>query len=349
MNKKKTITLTLSSLAVIAACVAIVAFIRSTTAGNPTIDVSNAGLSNATPTSAVQTVENTIGQTVSEVVAQVSETVSAVASTTAPSTAQKAQTEIASTTKKEETTTRKFEDAVKEEELDVGQAKPPAATSSGTLPKDMSFAGLYNSGYDVIGNKKYIFNNDKTAAQAKFGYNRFYDRAASLVDMYIETVRIQFNGYDGRDWMIQLWKGQYISGDIGTVGCEIGLYNRKAGTISAIGHYSCAKEADWLNMEMTLYWDENRSGNFTPQFTRNYTAYWWPTGFVDGQLANARDSSELYILGRITFKDTDMADLFEAAMSKVGFTKVSSFSPYVLDTYKRYGCDVIFTWNNVRN
>lgn len=335
MDKKKTITLIASSFVVIVACVAIVAFIRSTTSSDPTIDVSDAGQSNTSPQSIVQTIEETV--------AQVSETVSNAAETTATTTTQKAQT----TTKV--TTTKTFEQAIEDEDLDVGQAKKPVSTSSGTLPKDMTFAGLYNSGYDVIGNKKYIYNNDRTATQSKFGYNRFYDSAASLVDMYIETVRIQFDGYDGRDWMVQFWKGQYISGDIGTVGCEIGLYNRSEGTVSLLDHYSCAEESDWLNMEMTLYWDENRSGNFTAQFTRNYTKYWWPTGFVDGQLANAKDSSELYVLGRITFKDTEMTDLFEAAMAKVGFAKVSSFSPYVLDTYKRYGCDVIFTWHNIRN
>ena len=101
-------------------------------------------------------------------------------------------------------------------------------------------------------------------------------------------------------------------------------------------------------MEMTVMWDEFGNGEYLPQLTRNYTEYWWATGFVDGQLANRNDSSPLRILGRITFKDEEMAVKFEEALVKKGFTRVSTFTPDVIDTYKRYGNDVIFLWQDVR-
>ena len=225
-----------------------------------------------------------------------------------------------------------------------------ARTSSGDLPKDMSIKGLYKLGYDSIGTKKYIYNNDKNAAQSKFGYNRFYDSAAGLLDFHIDTCRLPFKNYKGKDWMIQLWKGTYITGEIGTVGCEIGLYNRAAGKWGgSFDHYACAKEPDWLNMEMTLLWDDEYNGNYKSQFTRNYGIYWWPTGFVDGQLRDIKDTSCLRVLGRITFTDEDMAKLFEAALANVGFKKVGTFDPTKPDTYRRYVCDVIFCWQDARD
>ena len=224
-----------------------------------------------------------------------------------------------------------------------------AVTPSGDLPQDMSFAGLGSMGYDVIGHKDYIYNNDKDpdSFQKNWGYNPLYDAGASLIDFSIDTVRLKFR-YGDKYWMIQVWKGQYISGSIGTVGGEIGVYNRPKGTVSAIDHYNCAEEEDWPNMEMTVFWDENGTGEYLPQLTRNYTKYWWATGFVDGQLANRNDSSPLRILGRITLKDEEMATAFEEALAGSGFRSVSTFSPNVIDTYKRYGNDVIFIWQDVR-
>ena len=77
-------------------------------------------------------------------------------------------------------------------------------------------------GYDVIGLKPYIYNNDKEDCfQAEFGYNPLYDFGANLIDFSIETTKLDFK-YEGKEYRIQLWKGQYISGEIGTVGGEIG-------------------------------------------------------------------------------------------------------------------------------
>ncbi len=148
--------------------------------------------------------------------------------------------------------------------------------------------------------------------------------------------------------MIQAWKGQYISGELGTVGGEVGLYTRPKGTISAIGHYDCAPREEWLNMEMTILWDEQGNGNYLPQLTRVYEPHWWPTGFVFGNLANKNDTDPLRVLCRITFKDEEMAQAFASSLSKEGFRSVSDFNPTVIDTYKIHGKDVIFIWQDAR-
>ena len=340
MNKKA-LTLIISSIAVVAVCVGIVSFVRKD-GGSPVPEIQSTSSTTLAESTSQQIPEQST--TLAQITQTVTETVLETMSTTATT---KVTTTL--TTKAEDETTRTIEDAAEDvEDMEIGHASTPS-TSSGKLPSDMTFAGLYLAGYDVIGFKPYLYNNDKDCVQSEFGYNEVYDKGASLIDFHIKTCRIKFYDYDGRDWLVQLWKGQYISGDVGTVGCEIGLYNRKAGTPSLIGHYNCATEADWLGMEMTMYWDENRTGNYTPQFTRDYTKYWWPTGFVDGQMKNVKDTQEIFVLARITFKDTLMTDKFVEAMSKLGFQEVSSFSPYTMDTYKRYGCDVIFTWRDILN
>jgi hypothetical protein len=213
----------------------------------------------------------------------------------------------------------------------------------------MYFAGLTKLGYKVIGPKNFIYNDDTApdCAQRKFGYNVLYDAGAKMIDFSIETSRIKFN-YDNKQYMIQMWKGQYISGDIGTVGGEVGIYTRPMGTTSAIGHYNCAAESDWLNMELTVLWDEFDNGEYLPQLTRRYSKHWWETGYVDGQLKNKKDSSPLRLLHRITFKDETQASLFEKGLVSNGFKEVSEFNPTVKDTCKRFGNHVIYVWQDVR-
>ncbi len=236
-----------------------------------------------------------------------------------------------------------------EEEITIPQEEGVATkpvTPSGDLPQDMSFAGLSRMGYDVIGLKPYIYNNDKDDCfQAEFGYNPLYDLGANLIDFSIETTKLDFD-YEGKEYRIQLWKGQYISGEIGTIGGEIGVYNRPESRSGQ--HYDCAAEDDWVKMEMTIYWDEFDNGEYLPQFSRNYDDFWWCTGFVDGQLKNRRDSNSLRLLGRITWETEEQAELFAQAMRKKGFTEVEEFSPYEIDTFKIYGKDTIFLWQNIR-
>lgn len=232
------------------------------------------------------------------------------------------------------------------DEMSQGVATRPVG-STGDLPQDMTFAGLSRMGYDVIGLKSYIYNDDKDpdCFQANLGYNPLYDFGANLIDFSIETTKIDFD-YEGQEYRFQFWKGQYISGEIGTVGGEIGIYTRPEGSVGE--HYNCAEEEDWLKMEMTVFWDEFDNGEYLPQFSRNYDDFWWCTGFVDGQLKNRRDSNTMRVLARITFKTEEQAELFDEAMGKKGFTKVEEFSPYEIDTYKRHGKDVIFLWQNIR-
>ena len=209
---------------------------------------------------------------------------------------------------------------------------------------DTSFSGLSAMGYNVFGSKPYIFNDDKdpNSFQNNFGYNPNpgYDLGASLIDFKIETEKIDFE-YDGKQYRIQLYKGQYISGYIGTIGGEVLVCTKP---VDSDDEYSFASDEDMLKMEMTVFWDEFNNGEYLPQLTRHYDYFRWATGFVDGQLDEQKNYDKLRILCRITFESVEQAIEFDKAMANKGFVKVDSFSPYEANTYKRSETDVIFLW-----
>ena len=149
--------------------------------------------------------------------------------------------------------------------------------------------------------------------------------------------------------MVQMWKGQY---GFLLVGAEIGLYTapsgKYTGSVGDVNHYDCAAKEDWLYMQLDCYFAKNNSGKYEKIFTRPYDKYWWPTGFVFGQLADKKDSDPLRVLCRITFNEEGMANAFAEALAQEGFSSVSKFDPTVKDTFKIHGNDVIFIWQDVR-
>ena len=160
--------------------------------------------------------------------------------------------------------------------------------------------------------------------QRALGFTEAYDVAAPFVTMYLDTIRCKFR-YDNKDWMIQFWKGQY--GYV-FVGAEIGVYTKP--TTRTAEFYDCASDEDSLYMSMTCY----RNGE--EAFTRDYSRYWWCTGFVPGTLKNFSDRSELSVKCRITLKDQKMLLAFTGALKENGFVSGEDFTTS--------GLDVFFTW-----
>ena len=96
----------------------------------------------------------------------------------------------------------------------------------------------------------YYYTNDKKAWQKHFGFGKIYDIASPYLLLEYDYIRIFFT-YENKDWMIQFWKGQY-----GMIfyGGEVGVYNRAHSEegVNDWTFYGCAKEEDWLAMDMTL-------------------------------------------------------------------------------------------------
>ena len=190
----------------------------------------------------------------------------------------------------------------------------------------------------------YYYTNDKEAWQYNFGFGKIYDIASPYLLLEYDYIRVFFT-YAGKDWMLQMWKGQY-----GMIfyGGEIGIYNRPHTDdgMSEWTFFNCPAEEDWLNMEMTL-WHQEIDGSWTREFTREYEKYWWCTGFKNGHLRQEEPADELRLEGRITFLDEEMTLLVADGLRECGFKDASAKNSIGLDEIYVDGCDINFVWQNI--
>ncbi len=192
----------------------------------------------------------------------------------------------------------------------------------------------------------YYYTNDKEAWQYNFGFGKIYDFASPYILLEYDYIRIFFE-YEGKDWMLQMWKGQY-----GMVfyGSEIGIYNRPHSDegINEWTMFNCPAEEDWLMMEMTLY-HEQLNGTWKREFSRDYDKYWWCTGFKNGHLRQEEPADELRMTGRITFKDEEMTKLVADGLVACGFGTSNNKDNIGIDKICVEGNDVYFTWQNIND
>ncbi len=220
-----------------------------------------------------------------------------------------------------------------------------AEGNTGLVPNAITDQQLAGYRYDPQGN--FYYTDDKDCWQKNAGYSEIYDNMAPAAGMFIDQIRIRFT-YGGKDWMIQFWKGQYgfllVGAEIGVYTAPIGSYT---GTVGDVNHYDCADKEDWLNMQLDCYWSKNNDGHYKKIFTREYGKYWWATGFVKGQLTKyTAPRTELKVKGRITFKSTEMANLFVQGLRESGFGRAVSSSQLVDDSYYQKGADVWVLWSS---
>lgn len=223
-------------------------------------------------------------------------------------------------TAKEESTTKKAETTTTTNNITV----TPVTTSPSTTSQEIiESAAVFSEGF-----LSYVFDPDgefyytvSDPWQRQFGFNELYDIAAPFAVFYYDTMRCKFN-YDNKDWMIQFWKGQY---GFVFIGAEIGVYNKPMDR--SVNHYDCASDEDSLMMSMTFY----RNGE--ELLTRDYSKYWWCTGFVPGSLKSYSDRSELSVRCRITLKDQAMLLAFCDSLSANGLEYNKDYTTQGLDTF----------------
>lgn len=146
--------------------------------------------------------------------------------------------------------------------------------------------------------KQGIYYSSVNPWQKGFGFNVIYDMSAPLAGMYYATERVYFQ-YDNKDWMIQIWKGQYGM----TAGAEIGIYNKT----DKIMQYDCVSEEEFLEMSFVLYNQGKK------MFERGPEKHWWLTGF---KILNIGVPILLDMDMTIKFPTKSMADAFEAGLKK---------------------------------
>lgn len=190
----------------------------------------------------------------------------------------------------------------------------------------------------------YYYTNDKEAWQYNFGFGKIYDFVSPYILLEYDYVRVFFT-YENKDWMLQMWKGQY---GLIFYGGEIGIYNREHSEegVNEWTMYACPAEEDWLGMEMTL-WHEELNGEWTREFTREYDKYWWCTGFKNGHIRVEEPADELRLTGRITLKDEEMTNLIVQGLIECGFGQSKTLEGLGLDQIYVEGNDVHFCWQNI--
>lgn len=172
-----------------------------------------------------------------------------------------------------------------------------------TLDKTLNESGFsYDPSQDM-------FFSTMNAWQNEFGYCRLYDEACAPLGMIVDCEPVYFE-YDGKEWLIEFWKGQYGM----TTGCELGVYNTEGPEISIPGvfngtFYHCVSYADQLHMSCAL----QKNGHTL--FIRE-DRHWWLTGFKLGEFS---EPHELSVVINITLKDEMMRSAFVQGLKSIGY------------------------------
>ncbi|MGO5052638.1 DUF4474 domain-containing protein [Lachnospiraceae bacterium LCP25S3_G4] len=150
-----------------------------------------------------------------------------------------------------------------------------------------------------------IFYSTKDAWQKNYGYRELFDEMAPQFNMIIDSEPVKFD-YNGRNWMIEFWKGQYGI----TTGAEVGIYvsdNRKT--------YQCVEEKDEIYMGFTI----QKNGEI---LARRVEKHWWLTAFVLGEYSKPE---ELVLVIELMLKDEEMCHAFVDALRKIGYKRTDYY------------------------
>lgn len=164
------------------------------------------------------------------------------------------------------------------------------------------FGYCYNCG-------KGVFSSRLDAWQREFGFCGLYDRTAPEFHMIYDCEPIYFD-YQGKTWLLELWKGQYGI----NIGGEIGLY--------------CANTTvDWKERGNVLFHsaDDDELLKFTIRLRNEYgrictlsQRHWWLAGFCLGSFAQPET---LAMDVCITFRDYCMLQMFLNSLLQIGYSE----------------------------
>ena len=170
--------------------------------------------------------------------------------------------------------------------------------------------------YGVLGftfdENAHVFCSVKRNWQTYFGYCQSFDETCIKIDMVLESEPVYFH-YDGYDWLIELWKGQYGI----TTGGELGLYRKRAkrnrkNFDPAKIHYGRVPSYEMLSMAMSVWTKEGQR-----LFYRE-TSERWLNGF---DLGKCFAPDELCMQARIVFREKGMLDAFTNALYDLGYNQ----------------------------
>lgn len=214
-----------------------------------------------------------------------------------------------------------------------------ATTGSTTAPTVASSSSTTTSVYNAL------------AIQRKFGFNKMYDNFAGLANFYLDTIRVYFT-YDGKDWLIELWKGEYA---MASVGCEIGFYYNDRPSSSGNApldwrvaerkHFKAVDDSDAMNCSMEL-WQYVHATDPEPvkRIDFGMRRCWWAASFENAVLEKHSDRTTLVMRGKIQFPNTVMMELFVEGLEERGFVEGSTSTYKNTERYSVSGTTVTVNW-----
>lgn len=167
---------------------------------------------------------------------------------------------------------------------------------------------INKSGYE-FDETQGIFYSSKDAWQRKYGYCRMYDNMLAATGMILHCEPIYFT-YNNKEWLVQLWKGQY---DL-TMGCEMGLYVTNGQVINIPNKfngklYKAVPDEEMVDMKFIL----KKNGQ---ELFKRMDKHWWLTGFRVGEYVEPED---LTMEVSLRFKDKPFCDAFVNELDKLGY------------------------------
>lgn len=154
-----------------------------------------------------------------------------------------------------------------------------------------------------------IFKSRVDAWQRGKGYEALYDKAAAGAHMIFDYWRVYFN-YEGRTWLIELWKGQY---GIST-GAEVGVYHADKiipKEMRKITHFDAVEDGEMPYISFCL---KKKQKNLFSAAEK----HWWLTGFRMGEFSKPKDLS---LSVKIRFDDIEQAKAFVDGVKESGKTE----------------------------
>lgn len=174
-----------------------------------------------------------------------------------------------------------------------------------------------------------------------YGYYYFYDEIAPAGGLFIDQVQIPFE-YEGKNWLIQLWKGQY--GMI-LLGSDIGVFTADK-TADSLEDYGFATSDDRL--EIKLNCSRKTDNGFKQLFALDTAKHCFANGYSKGQLTDYTiPLSELKTYAEITFKSEEMATIFANGLTHAGFFERAVNPILFEDCFYRDGSKVVIYWSDI--
>lgn len=162
----------------------------------------------------------------------------------------------------------------------------------------------------IYSEKQDIFISGRYSWQREMGYCRFYDESAVTMSMVFDCEPVPFF-YNGKQWLIEFWKGQYGMSTGGEVGVYVAKEEIDLPGIFSGTFYESVPDEEMLPMEFIL----KKNGRV---LCERYAVHWWLAGFLLGEYSSP---DELSMKIKITFPDYEMRNAFLEGLYRLGYAK----------------------------